>query len=139
MKLGDGSIVNTGGVTAIGSKGKIEVAKDAEVSGSTTFAKADEVKVKSGGVVSTKVEEEASLTMPSFGYNPYCNSKNDVTVGSNSTATLTDSIYGKVKVGKNSKVTFTSDVIYVEELKTSYDDTIAFTSSCVTIYSCKKF
>jgi hypothetical protein len=138
VKLGDGSLVKTGGVTAIGSKGKIDVAKDAEVSGSTTFAKADEVKVKSGGVVSNKIEEEASLTMPSFAYNPYCNSKNDVTVGSNSTATLTDSIYGKVKVGKNSKVTFTSDVIYVEDLKTSYDDTISFTSSCATIYSCKK-
>jgi hypothetical protein len=89
-------------------------------------------------VVSNKIEEEASLTMPSFAYNPYCNSKNDVTVGSNSTATLTDSVFGKIKMGKNSKLTFTSDVIYVEDLKTSYDDTISFTSSCVTIYSCKK-
>jgi Tfp pilus assembly protein PilE len=134
----DESTVSTGAVTALGYKGKVDVDKDSKVSGSSTFVKADEVKVKSGGVVDTKIEEEASLTLPSFQYNTHCNSNNDVTVGSNTSVTLTDSVYGKVKVGKNSKVTFTSDVLYMEDFKTSYDDTIKFTQSCVTMYVCKK-
>jgi len=134
----DESNVSTGAVTALGNKGKVDIDKDSKVAGSSPFVKADEVKVKSGGVVDTKIEEEASLTLPSFQYSTHCNSKNDVTVGSNTSVTLTDSIYGKVKVGKNSKVTFTSSTLYMEDFSTSYDDTIKFTQSCVTMYVCKK-
>ncbi len=86
----------------------------------------------------TEIEEEASLTLPIFYSNPYCNSGNDVKVKDNKTVILTDSIYKKIEIGKISKVTFASDVLYIKELKTKYTDTIEFSSNCVAMYVCKK-
>jgi len=58
-------------------------------------------------------------------------------VGSNTSVTLTDSIYGKITVGKNSTVTFTRSRIFLKELNTSEKVTIKFTESCVEMRVCE--
>ncbi|MCB9251797.1 MAG: T9SS type A sorting domain-containing protein [Flavobacteriales bacterium] len=64
-------------------------------------------------------------------------SSNDITVGSNKSVTLNDSIYGNITLGKNSTVTFTSPVIYAKSIKTSYDAEINFKSDCIKLMVCQ--
>ena len=136
INLQDKTNVQTGGVSALGSSGKISVLQGSSIVGTTTFAKAKTIDTKNT-TITNEIKSIASVNLPSFKYNPNCNS-NNVTIASNKTVTLNDSIYGEIKIGKNSTVTFTSPVLYIKQLSTSKEDTILFTASCVNMYVCKK-
>jgi uncharacterized protein YrzB (UPF0473 family) len=140
VELKEKSQVQTGGVGVLGSDGEIELEQNSKITGSTTFAKAKKIKVNGGSTITTQYKSPLTVTLPEFRYNPKgninCKGKNDVTVGSHKTVTLSDTIFGKIAIGKNSTVTFTGKVLYIKELKTSEGVVIKFTEECVVMLIC---
>lgn len=140
IELNDGSILMSGGAGALNpTKGEVEVDKDSRITASGTFAKAQDIDIKSGGQVTTKIYATPSVTLPAFKYNPYCNSNNNKTVGQNATVTLTDSVFDKVNLGKGSTVIFTRSRLFINDLNMGENCTIKFTSACVEMFLCKEF
>ncbi len=146
IKLEKESKIQSGGVGVFGSKGEIDVKDDSKITGSTTFAKAEEIKISKDGEVTTEIDEATNVDLPDFQYNPYCEKckyddedcyESDISVGSNKTVTLNGSIYGKVAIGKSSTVTFTSETLYLKDLKTSDDVEIIF-DGCTKVLICDK-
>ena len=76
LELENNSSVQSGGVGALGKKGSIELKDKSTITNAGTFAKANDIDVKSGSSISAKYEgTPLSLALPKFAYNPYCDSK----------------------------------------------------------------
>jgi hypothetical protein len=126
VRLNDDVTVVNGGIGVKQPGNRIRVQNNSIVTSPTTFAMSSVVQIQGGSVVSTVLLNPSPVVVPNFLWNPY-NSNNDVNVGNNQTVVLTDSIYGKVDIGKDAVVTFTQKDIFIEELKVDDDATVNFT------------
>ncbi len=124
--------VENGGVAVSKAGAKATIDRNSVITASSTFVKAPVISVTNGSTVTNKITAAAVVTLPTILANPFANSKKNVTVADNATITLTDSIYGTISLGKNSKVNFTQPRIYAVQYTAKEGSTTSF-SSCAQV------
>jgi hypothetical protein len=78
VELEDHVTVHNGGVGSTSSCGEVEVKDASTITASGTFVRAKDIEVKSGSSVTTKTFTAVPTSiLPTFLYNPYCNSNNN--------------------------------------------------------------
>lgn len=124
--------VQNGGVAVSKAGAKATIDRSSVITASSTFVKAPVISVTNGSTVTNKIAAAAVVTLPSILANPFGTSKKNVTVADNATITLTDSIYGTISLGRNSKVNFTQPRIYAVQYTAKEGSTTSF-SSCAQV------
>jgi len=137
-KLSNSSVIIAGGVGSLGSTGLVEANTNSSITASGTFAEAKTVSSITGGTIATAYSNSpVDFSLPIFVSNPYCaNYGSNVTVKSNATITLKDSIYKNIVVGSGAKVTFSAKTIYANTITTGTKVTFIF-SQCPKIVVCE--
>jgi len=120
-----------GGVGSTGSSGDIWLRNMTMVTASGTFISGDDLHVSSGSVATVQISSPAQVALPAFQINPY-QSNQDVSVPAGSTLMLTGSIYDDITIGSNSTVTFTQSDLYLDKLYTKDNVTLKF-ADCTRI------
>jgi len=135
VTLGHYNTVASGSVGIMTSKGEAEFKKYTTVNGAGAFVKAPKIDTDKGSIINSKVYGVATVTLPTMQYNTsstrylrdirvnqnttvtLTGNYDDVTIKKGANATLTGSIFGKVRLEEGASVKFTSAVVYMEELK----------------------
>lgn len=131
--------VASGGVGVTDYDGEIRLRNHTMITAAGTFAHADDIQVSPSSQVTTSIPTPATVVLPRFESNPYCNYNNgaSITVPPNQTVTLNGSVYGTITVNKNATVLFTSPDLYVRNLITKDNSTLKF-ADCTRMRLCKQ-
>lgn len=130
------NVIFSGGIGVIDNKGKIKFHDGSLATASGTFLKASDIDVKNGSAASVQIIAPADVTLPAFEYNPYCSGPK-IEIRDNTTVTLTGSVYGEVKIGKNATVIFTQPDLNIKDLDAKENATVKF-AECTRLRLCKK-
>ncbi len=127
------SYVQTGAVGVTSTCGEIELEGYSTITGSTTFAKAKNIEIQSGSSATNKIYAPAAVTLPAFKNNTHYTQGSNLTIASNATITLNDSIYKDVSIGTNATVTFSQPIVYLKSLSTNSNVKIKFSNCAVLV------
>ena len=128
VNLSESNFVQTGSVGATASNGAVVIQKNSTVAGPGSFVKAKNISVSTGANVPVKLFEPVSTTLPTMLYNTsstsrlsnlnvpdrttrsYSGNYKDISIGHDCNVIFTTgTIFGKVNIGKSSKVTFNAN------------------------------
>ncbi|HXH19668.1 MAG TPA: hypothetical protein VNJ07_11365, partial [Chitinophagales bacterium] len=130
--------VYSGGVGVSNSNGKAKIQNNSNITAPGTFVKANKVQLSGASSVTTVITEPAAVALPPFEFNNQCNAGQSLQIPSNSTVTLSGSLYNGITIGKNSMVTFTQSDLNIENIYAKNNTVIRFTAPCVKVRICKK-
>ena len=130
--------VYSGGAGITDRRGDAKLRTHTMITAPGTFLHADDIQISSGSQVTTMIPSPADVELPAFETNPYCSwSGSNVIVQQNQNIILTGSVYGKVSISNNAKVTFTSPDLNIHELYLKDNVTVKF-AECTRMKICKK-
>jgi hypothetical protein len=130
------NLVQTGAVGATASNGTIKLHQASTVVGR---GQAANFNLNQGSTIGTQVNQPANPIIPAFVFNTQSTASSpDVTVNNNQSQTLNGSVYDIVTVKQGATVTFSQPNVYINEIKTFENATIAF-SGCTNVYLNEKF
>lgn len=134
------STVNSGGIGIMDSKGTAKFESNTQVTAEGTFVKTPKFDIKSGSVVSNQIGGIVSVDLPEILSNPHkTGGKDDLKIPNNAVVTVDGSIFNKIDIGKNARVTFTSPVIYAKEYLAKDGSEVSFAGCTQLILSNKMY
>jgi cytoskeletal protein CcmA (bactofilin family) len=130
------NVVGSGGVGVTNNGKKVKLYQSSHVD---DFIQASRIEIKNGSSAGNIIYAPANVTLPSFVYNTKSGKKSeDVKVRKNMILTLDEEVYGKVEIEESATVIFTSDNIYLDEIKSKKGASIEF-EGCGNLYINKSF
>jgi len=127
--------VNSGGVGARNTGGKINLTNGSLITAAGTFAIANTITLNGGSAATVQITAPAPVALPPFQFNPFCNGQN-LNISNNTSVTITGSNYKDVNIGKNCIVTFTQMNLNMKSLDVKEGSELRF-ADCTKLRICK--
>ncbi len=114
--------VRFGSVGVMNPTGEAYLQNHTQVTGTGSFVAAPMITTFPNTQVSNPIYSPANVTLPPFEQNPVPNSGADVSIGTNQTMVLNDTVYGRIRLSRGSHVIFYNPygVVNVKEIRVNH-------------------